>query len=82
MRELQDSAVKDYCKTLEYQLAKAMYYEFDFVDVLIDRELNTKFIGWTEHEPHHDGGYMFSERYDLRDINYQDLKDASEQYLL
>jgi len=82
MRELQDNAVRDYCKALEYHLALAMCYEYNFVDVLIDRDLNTKFIGWTGNEPHHNGGYMFSKRYDLRDIDYQDLKNASDQQLL
>lgn len=81
MRELQQQAAKEYCKKLEYQLALAMYYEYDFVDVLTDKDLNTKFIGWVGNEPHHEGGYMFSERYDLRDIDYQDLKNASERHL-
>lgn len=78
IKTAQKRFAEEYRKELEYQLAAALYYQYDFLDVLINEDFKTKFVGWVGNEPDHNVNHIFSKRYDLRHVDYRDLKDATK----
>lgn len=77
IREFEETVLEHSDNELERMLVRAVHFGHDFMDVRVDGAGNVEYEGWDEgHEPPYDFFDEPLERFDLRDVTYEDIHKA------
>lgn len=81
LEQLEDRVLEHSNNELERMLVRAVHFGHDFMDVRVDEFGNVEYEGWDEgHEPPYGWLDEPSDRYDLRGVNYEDIRRAHERH--